>query len=193
MWKKLEELPAHNRAVGVPEVHDPFEAANLITARVEQITLEGEFVVLASCCESVRVTRGDVFGWREVQGRDGALLHEVRLRRGAVGLVQRVTRLEPDRDTSCLRCGRDWYGLPTPGVGYRHVAEGRERRDGCEHCGHHQHGHHGHHGHHGPQEHGPHDHGDHGPRAEGERRWEGRRAPWEERGGDDRGDPRGPR
>jgi hypothetical protein len=110
MWKKLDEITAHNQAMGHPDRFDPFEPANTVFVRVDGISLEGDQAVLIGCCESMRIRAEDVTGWRIVEAGPGAMpSYEVRLRKGARVIVQRgVVVGEPTQP--CRRCGRQWTG-----------------------------------------------------------------------------------
>lgn len=180
MWKRPEEISAHNASQGRGEKYDPFQWVNTLVVEVETVWLEGEHVVLAGCCESARARREDVVAWRELPGGDGhASTYEVRLKVGADIIVQRAAKASREQPR-CPRCGRSWDGLPAArgrdenrpegdgprDHGHRHGDEchGHAPCEDREHGGAHHMWHHAHgveHQHGGPEEH--HHHGGHGP------------------------------
>ncbi len=160
MWKRPEEITAHNQSQGRDQF-DPAQWIHTFVAEVETIWLEGDRVILAGCCESVSVKREDVIAWRELPGREGrASTYEVRMKKGADAIAQRAVKVSREQPR-CPRCGRGWDGLPAArgrdgegggGGGDREGGHGCGEMHG--HRGHHGHGHHGHghgemHGHHG--------------------------------------------
>ena len=88
MWKRPEEITAHNQSQGRDQF-DPAQWIHTFVAEVETIWLEGDRVILAGCCESVSVKREDVIAWRELPGREGrASTYEVRMKKGADAIAQ---------------------------------------------------------------------------------------------------------
>jgi hypothetical protein len=169
MWKRPEEITAHNQSQGRGETYDPAQWLHTLVVEVETLWLEGDTVVLAGCCESVRLRRDDVIAWRELPGRDGhPSTYQVRLRQGAEGIAQRAVKVTLDQPR-CPRCGRSYDGLPAArGRDENSPDEARSRDRGRDDgCGGHDHGHdenacHGHDEHHGHAHgHGHHGHGHH--------------------------------
>jgi hypothetical protein len=113
MWKRVDEIPAYNESQGLPKQHDPFSELNTVGGRVDGLFLEGDTVVLVSCCETLRLRREDVVGWRPVQSREGTPLYEVRVRLGAQAMAQRAVVIAHAPNV-CEYCGRTWDGPPLP-------------------------------------------------------------------------------
>lgn len=129
MWKQPEEITAHNQSKGRPERFDPAQWIHTLVVEVETVWLEGDDVVLAGCCESVRARRADVIAWRELPGSEGnPSTYEVRLREGADVIAQRAAKASRQQP-ECPRCGRSWGGLP-PARGPRDGSPDRGDHDG---------------------------------------------------------------